>query len=239
MIRRSCALLLAAVLAAAVPATTLAAQTPVMTFEEFANGATNVDGFYDAGISWLNEEVFNTLATPAQSPFPGPNALTRATCGVTACELELLSLSAIESITLSGLISGGPDLAILVFNSANQQVGAFVIDTELQSVGCVIVTDWSCNRSFDFTQLQDIHRLQFITSGMAVIDNVQVTTFTTDNGGGTVPEPASIALVFIGLLGVAASRRRSSTKSVARISPAVSSARGQNLQLPSNSASFR
>jgi len=199
-------LFFATAVAAAVPATALA--TPVMTFEEFADGATNVDGFYGDGITWLNEEVFNSAGTPSQSPFPGPNpsqanVLTRSACATT-CELELLSTMPIESITLSGLISSGPNLEIRAFNTSGQVGGSLVVDTELQSVGCAIPTDWSCDRQFDFTQTNDVHRLQIITSGTAVIDNVQVTTFAQSGGGGSLPEPASLALVSLGLLGVAA-----------------------------------
>jgi hypothetical protein len=211
MMTHSIRILCLAAAFAAVPVGALAAQTPVMTFEEFASGATNVDGFYNAGVSWVNEEVFNSFETPSQSPFAGPdpaqrNVLTRIDCD--ACELELLSTSDIDTITLSGLISGGPNLEIRAFSASGQQVGGnLVVDTEQESVGCAIPTDWSCNRTFDFAPEDDIRRLQFITSGTAVIDNVQITTFG-DNGG-SVPEPATLALAALGLLGAAAGRRRS------------------------------
>jgi hypothetical protein len=206
MTKKFNAVLLAAVLVAASPSAAVAAQTPVMTFEEFVNGATNVDDFYLPGVlTWGNEEVFDALGTPAQPPFAGSKVLTRGTCGVVACELELVSTLAIETISLSGLISSGPDLLILAFNGAGQQVGgALTVDTYLQSVGCAIATDWTCNRSFDFTQFEDVRRLQFMTSGTAVIDNVQVTTF--QGIGGSVPEPATLVLVGIGLLGMVVSR---------------------------------
>jgi hypothetical protein len=205
------ALFLAAAFTATAPA--VAFQTPVMTFEEFVDGATNVDGFYGSGITWVNEEVFNSAATPAQSPFPGPtpsqaNVLTRSVCGDLACDLEILSTLPIEGITLSGWIGSGPNLEIRAFNPSGQVGGSLVVDTELQSVGCSIVTDWSCNRSFDFTQLDDVHRLQFITSGTAAVDNVRVTTFAEDGGGRSLPEPTSLALVGLALLGVAVGPRR-------------------------------
>jgi hypothetical protein len=214
MTKNLSALLFAAACAAAVPATGLAAQTPLMTFEEFAPGATHVDAFYGGGVTWVNEEVFNSAGTPAQSPFPGPNAsqanvLTRGVCGAVACELELLSSTPIETITLSGLISSGPNLEIRAFDGGGQQVGSnLIVDTELQSVGCAIPTDWSCNRQFDFTQADNVRRLEFVTSGTAVIDNVQVTTFERGGGGGSVPEPASAALAGLALLGLTARRRR-------------------------------
>jgi hypothetical protein len=204
------ALVFAAALAATAPA---AFAAPVaMTFEEFADGATNVDGFYGGGLTWLNETVLNSAGTPAQSPFSGPlaqqaNVLTLASCGALACELELLSTSAIDTIMLSGLISSGPNLEIRAFNGSGQQVGsALVIDTELQSVGCAIPTDWSCDRVFSFTQADNVRRLQFITSGAAMVDNVEVTTFQ-GGGEGSLPEPASVTLAALGLLIAFAHRR--------------------------------
>jgi len=205
-----CSLLLTAAVALfAIPAEA----GPVMTFEEFSDGATNVDGFYGSGVTWLNEEVFNSAGTPAQSPYTGPNpnqanVLTRISC--TGCELELTSVSAIATITLSGLITSG-SLQMLAFSALNVQIGSgFVVDTDLQSVGCSIVTDWSCNRSFDFTMFNDIHRLQFITSGDGLLDNVQVTTYA--GTGGQLPEPDTLLLAAAALLGIAATRRRETSR---------------------------
>lgn len=189
----------------AIPTTALADQV-TMSFEEFADGSTSVDGFYGSGITWINEQVFNSAATQLQSPFAGPNpnqanVLARAAC---ECELELLSTSPIGSIVLSGL-SGAANLEIRAFNSLDQQVGgSLVVDTDLQSIGCLVVTDWSCSREFDFTQAEDIRRLQFITAGTAVIDNVQLTTFPAVSA---VPEPTTVALFGFGLLGVALRRQ--------------------------------
>ena len=88
-----CSLLLAA--AVALFATVPAEAGPVMTFEEFSDGVTNVDGFYGSGVTWLNEEVFDSAGTQALSPYPGPNSshanvLTRISCA--GCELELTSV---------------------------------------------------------------------------------------------------------------------------------------------------
>jgi hypothetical protein len=81
----------------------------------------------------------------------------------------------------------------------------------LQSIGCNIVSSWSCNREFDFTEFEDIRKLQFITSGSAVIDNVQLITFE-GGGSGAVPEPSTLALVGLGLLGTAVRRRVNTTR---------------------------
>jgi hypothetical protein len=206
MMQRFRQLLLAVLITAVAPVTSLAGA--IMTFEEFADGATNVDAFYGGGVTWLNEEVFNSAGTPALSPFGGPtpsqaNVLTQAVCGAVACNLELVSTEAIGSITLSGLIFAG-NLEILAFDQSSQVGGALIVDTEFQSVGCAVVTDWSCNRSFNFTEFEEIHRLQFVmTSGSGFIDNVQVFTFAR----GAVPEPATLALMILGLLGIATARR--------------------------------
>jgi len=187
---------------------------PVMTFEELSDGATTVDGFYGNGVTWVNEQILNSVGTPSLSPYAGPNpsqanVLARISC--TACELELVSVSAIETISLSGSTTSG-NLQVFAFNALNAQVATLLLDTDQQSVGCPIVTSWSCNRSFDFTTLQDIHRLQFITSGVGVLDNVQVTTYA-GTGGGELPESGTLALAAAALLGLAATRRRTSGSS--------------------------
>jgi hypothetical protein len=194
---------------AAFPLATHAALTS-MDFEGFQAGQALPANAY-APFSWDNEVVFNTTGTAFEPPFPGPNVLARAACPANepACDLELHSLATIQQIVISGFTAGGPDLFIVALDVNDNQVGGFlVVDTQQQSTGCAAPSGWSCDRSFSFTAESGVRTLRIISSGTAVIDNVRVTTFDNDNGGGRLPEPSTLALAALGVLGIAASRRQ-------------------------------
>jgi hypothetical protein len=200
--------LLVTITLAALPVATPAALTS-MDFEGFQAGQALPANAY-APFSWDNEVVFDTTGTALVPPFPGPNVLARGACPADepACELELHSLATIQQIVISGL-TGGLDLFIVALDVNDNQVGGFlVVDTQQQSTGCAAPSGWSCERSFSFTADSGVRTLRIISSGNAVIDNVRVTTFDNGNGGGSLPEPSTLALAAFAVLGIAASRRQ-------------------------------
>lgn len=122
--------------------------------------------------------------------------LTLDACPVGAvCDVEVTSTAgSIEQFSISGFTAAGPDLVVLALDAGRNMIATLVIDTEQQSVGCAVPTDWSCDRIFSFAASTNVTTLLFVTSGTSVIDNLRITTFDALPPKG-VPEPGSLALV--------------------------------------------
>lgn len=70
---------------------------------------------------------------------------------------------------------------------------------------------WSPRQTYNFNPLQEVRQLRLSASGATIgLDSLQITLTeaSTGGGGGSVPEPASYALVGLALLGAAAAGRR-------------------------------
>lgn len=106
----------------------------------------------------------------------------------------------------------------LDFDYATSDLTAISLYSGTTSVGTLALTKgdanmvWgSPNAAFPFTKAQSIDRIDFTGGFRFALDNIvyEVATTIPDGGNGTVPEPASFALVALALLAAGgASRRR-------------------------------
>jgi hypothetical protein len=161
-----------------------------------ASGANLVqNGGFETGdlSSWT--EVGNT----------GYGAVTCGGAPEGACEAFFGPIGSLGGIAQSIATTAGGEYAIsLIFDSDGGTPGAFEVDFGSQTLLSLTNPPAAGNQTFTFdaaaTDANTILQIQFQDdSGFMFLDGVQVSS---------VPEPASFVLMSLGLLGLAASRRR-------------------------------
>ena len=161
-----------------------------------ASGANLVqNGGFETGdlSSWT--EVGNT----------GYGAVTCGGAPEGACEAFFGPIGSLGGIAQSIATTAGGEYAIsLIFDSDGGTPGAFEVDFGSQTLLSLANPPAAGNQTFTFdaaaTDANTILQIQFQDdSGFMFLDGVQVSS---------VPEPASFVLMSLGLLGLAASRRR-------------------------------
>ena len=162
----------------------------------FASGANLVqNGGFETGdlSSWT--EVGNT----------GYGAVTCGAAPEGDCEAFFGPIGSLGGISQSIATTAGGDYAIsLVFNSDGGTPGGFEVDFGGQTLLSLTNPPAAGNQTFTFdasaTDANTILQIQFQDdSGFMFLDDVRVSS---------VPEPATFVLMSLGLLGLAASRRR-------------------------------
>ena len=161
-----------------------------------ASGANLVqNGGFETGdlSSWT--EVGNT----------GYGAVTCGGAPEGACEAFFGPIGSLGGIAQSIATTAGGEYAIsLIFDSDGGTPGAFEVDFGSQTLLSLTNPPAAGNQTFTFdaaaTDANTILQIQFQDdSGFMFLDGVQVSS---------VPEPAPFVLMSLGLLGLAASRRR-------------------------------
>ena len=182
--------------------------TTVMNFDSLANGALVAEAYASDGFHWKNAKVFDAVnaGSSAAPPPSGSNIVFKEfpqdpNCGG-ACDVLFNSDSAIFEVVVSGLITGAGTLHAFASNGA-----VLDIDTNKSQGGCAagVAAGWSCEKTIRFALADNVTRISFdVPAGQGSIDSVRV---TLHDRGNQVPEPASLALIVLGLLSSTASRR--------------------------------
>lgn len=196
----------AAAAAVVVPGAASAGVTTVMNFDSLVDGVQVAEAYASDGYHWKNARVFDAVfAQSLGAPPPsGDNVVVKnsdAACGA-ACDVLFDSDSAIFEVVVSGLIVGSGTLHAIASNGV-----VLDIDTPLAGGGCAagVEPGWSCEKTIRFSLADNVTRITFdVPGGLGAIDSLKV---TLHDRAVQVPEPASLALVALGMFGAGFSRR--------------------------------
>lgn len=190
-------------LAVAAFATALSAQAAPVTigFDDLAGGV--VVGATYAGLG----VVFTGALTAAFGSLPGgsaPMAIRHTSAGTTpgpATPIMATFSSAMSSVSLTGMDIGAAGFVMTAYDSA---VGGSVLDTDsFFGVGVGIGTFHTLTLTG-----AGILRVEFSQASPCCGDGMAFDNLTFDTAGGTVPVPATPALVGLGLLAAGLVSRR-------------------------------
>lgn len=212
--------ILAAAVAGVVPSLARAdTVTTSMNFDEATLAVGDNVGTFYAGYLWTNAQVYfpdPSLSSPFYAPPSSANVVINGaaqTCG-SGCSLTLASTLPgywITGFDVSGMAIGNGNLTAIASDGTQLSIDVLDVVSPTTDPNCPSGTaaGWTCHSGtsgFTFSIDQHVTSITFnAAAGLAGIDSLSVTQSRPDT---TVPEPASLALVAVGLVGAAFRRRQ-------------------------------